>query len=218
MPDLLGNSRYFLQISNAYYRVCFIGGNMLVSVFFFIKIYEACPLLNTPLLQLPSRISRIGVNKRVFSPLLALVSLLRQGVVTSCILKSRGGNIPTRSRTSKSSRWKASSNGNILGDTFCRGDHFINQASNHNRFHHLSQGAVEGDWSWVPLNVGGFLRHSRERRVSGCITVWEFEFVTDFLIDPPEGVSQKEIVRFVFVHVILCRKTMTILSCPSKSS
>ena len=35
MPDLLGNSRYFLQISNAYYRVCFIGGNMLVSVFFF---------------------------------------------------------------------------------------------------------------------------------------------------------------------------------------
>lgn len=118
----------------------------------------------------------------------------------------------------KSSRWKASSNGNILGDTFCRGDHFINQASNHNRFHHLSQGAVEGDWSWVPLNVGGFLRHSRERRVSGCITVWEFEFVTDFLIDPPEGVSQKEIVRFVFVHVILCRKTMTILSCPSKSS
>ena len=118
---------------------------------------------------------------------------------TSCILKSWGGNIPTRSRTSKSSRWKASSNGNILGDTFCRGDHFINQASNHNRFHHLSQGAVEGDWSWVPLNVGGFLRHSRERRVSGCITVWEFEFVTDFLIDPPEGVSQKEIVRFVFV-------------------
>ena len=141
-----------------------------------------------------------------------------KAVVTSCILKSRGGNIPTRSRTSKSSRWKASSNGNILGDTFCRGDHFINQASNHNRFHHLSQGAVEGDWSWVPLNVGGFLRHSRERRVSGCITVWEFEFVTDFLIDPPEGVSQKEIVRFVFVHVILCRKTMTILSCPSKSS
>ena len=136
----------------------------------------------------------------------------------SCILKSRGGNILTRSRTSKSSRWKASSNGNILGDTFCRGDHFINQASNHNRFHHLSQGAVEGDWSWVPLNVGGFLRHSRERRVSGCITVWEFEFVTDFLIDPPEGVSQKEIVCFVFVHVILCRKTMTILSCPSKSS
>ena len=57
---------------------------MLVSVFlfFFIKIYEACPLLNTPLLQLPSLISRIGVNKRVFSPLLALVSLLRQGVVT----------------------------------------------------------------------------------------------------------------------------------------
>ena len=50
--------------------------------FFFIKIYEACPLLNTPLLQLPSLISRIGVNKRVFSPLLALVSLLRQGVVT----------------------------------------------------------------------------------------------------------------------------------------
>ena len=25
----------------------------------------------------------------------------------------------------KSSRWKASSNGNILGDTFCRGDYFI---------------------------------------------------------------------------------------------
>ena len=55
---------------------------MLVSVFFFfIKIYEACPLLNTPLLQLPSRMSRIRINKRVFSPLLALVSLLRQGVV-----------------------------------------------------------------------------------------------------------------------------------------
>ena len=82
MPDLPGNSRYFLQISNACYRVCFRGGDMLVSVFFFIKIYEACPLLNTPLLQLPSRISRIRINKRVFSPLLALVSLLRQGVVT----------------------------------------------------------------------------------------------------------------------------------------
>ena len=42
--------------------------------------------------------------------------------------------------------------------------------------------------------------------------------MTDFLIDPPEGVTHKEIVRFVFIHVILCRKTMTILSGPSKSS
>ena len=55
---------------------------MLVSVFFFIKVFEACPLLNSSLLQLSSRISRIGVNKRVFSPFLALVSLLRQSVVT----------------------------------------------------------------------------------------------------------------------------------------
>ena len=80
---------------------------MLVSVFFFIKIYEACPLLNTPLLQLPSLISRIGVNKRVFSPLLALVSLLRQGVVTSCILKSRGGNIPTALKNFKKLQMKS---------------------------------------------------------------------------------------------------------------
>ena len=37
MPNLPGNSRYFLQISNECYRVCFIGGNMLVSVFFFLS-------------------------------------------------------------------------------------------------------------------------------------------------------------------------------------
>ena len=76
---LPGNSRFLLQISNACYRVCFIGGDMLV--FFLSKFLKLAPS-STRLLQLSSRISRIGVNKRVFSPLLALVSLLRQGVVT----------------------------------------------------------------------------------------------------------------------------------------
>ena len=55
---------------------------MLVSVFFFLSKFLKLVPSSTRLLQLSSRISRIGVNKRVFSPLLALVSLLRQGVVT----------------------------------------------------------------------------------------------------------------------------------------
>ena len=43
MPDLPGNSRYFLQISNACYRVCFRGGDMLVSVFFLSKFMRLVP-------------------------------------------------------------------------------------------------------------------------------------------------------------------------------
>ena len=50
--------------------------------FFFLSKFLKLVPSSTRLLQLSSRISRIGVNKRVFSPLLALVSLLRQGVVT----------------------------------------------------------------------------------------------------------------------------------------
>ena len=38
--------------------------------------------------------------------------------------------------------------------------------------------------------------------------------MTDFLIDPPEGVSQKEIVRFVFVHVIFMQKNYDYIILP----
>ena len=62
---LPGNSRFLLQISNACYRVCFIGGDMLV--FFLSKFLKLVPS-STRLLQLSSRIHVSGSINGFLAP------------------------------------------------------------------------------------------------------------------------------------------------------